>query len=161
PAMNHGGPDFRMMCRLSRRSLLKAGSARLAGLNLPALLRAAETSASGTRPQALGRARPGVFLHQDGGAAPNPTLPPKPGAPRRTPRRAPRAPTPPAGSGSPRAPAPVGRGGGKFPRDPRGDPREQKPNSARLLQPAGPGPPDRPPAIARHAGTLPRLWQHD
>src|SRR5207244_3754023 len=49
--MNQGCSDFRMTCRLSRRSLLKIGSAGIAGLNLPALLRASEASAFGRGPK--------------------------------------------------------------------------------------------------------------
>jgi hypothetical protein len=71
------------MCRLSRRSLLKAGSAGLMGLNLPALLRAAETStsAAGPRRQALGRAKHVIFLHQYGGPSHIDTFDMKPDAP--------------------------------------------------------------------------------
>src|SRR4051794_5593638 len=81
--MEYACPGFRAMCRLSRRSLLKAGSAGLMGLNLPALLRAAETStsAAGPRRQALGRAKHVTFLHQYGGPSHIDTFDMKPDAP--------------------------------------------------------------------------------
>src|SRR4051794_3958799 len=73
--MSHACPDFRATSRLSRRSLLKAGTAGFAGLNLPSLLRAAETSG---RPA---RAKHVIFLHQFGGPSHIDTFDMKPDAP--------------------------------------------------------------------------------
>src|SRR6185437_3216600 len=70
-----GCPDYRAMCRLSRRALLKIGAAGFAGLTLPNLLRAAE--GSGTRP----RAKHIIFLHQFGGPSHIDTFDMKPDAP--------------------------------------------------------------------------------
>jgi hypothetical protein len=75
--MDHGCPDFRATCRLSRRSLLKVGSAGLAGLNLPTLLRAAETSSAASKV----KARHILFLHQFGGPSHIDTFDMKPDAP--------------------------------------------------------------------------------
>src|SRR4051812_23948097 len=77
--MNQGCSDFRSTCRLSRRSLLKIGSAGMAGLNLPNLLRAAEGPASGRAPAA--RAKHIIFLHQYGGPSHIDTFDMKPDAP--------------------------------------------------------------------------------
>src|SRR5262249_26090526 len=68
-------PEFRAVLRLSRRRLLQAGSAGIAGLSLPALLRAAE--GSGLR----ARARQVIFLHQFGGPSHLDTFDMKPEAP--------------------------------------------------------------------------------
>src|SRR5437763_5597259 len=70
-----GCPDFRATCRLSRRDLLTIGTAGFAGLHLPALLRAAETSAP--KP----RAKHVLFLHQFGGPSHLDTFDLKPDAP--------------------------------------------------------------------------------
>jgi hypothetical protein len=77
--MNLGCPDYQRTCRLSRRSLIKAGSAGLLGLNLPALLRAAEQEkpGQGRKPQA----RHIIFLHQFGGPSHIDTFDMKPDAP--------------------------------------------------------------------------------
>src|SRR5690606_32897613 len=81
--MNLGCPDFQATARLSRRSLLRVGGAGIAGLTLPALLRASEegrirpaggAGIPGPAPPALlrasaeGRIRPAparnvIFLH--------------------------------------------------------------------------------------------------
>jgi hypothetical protein len=74
--MNYACPDFRQACRLSRRSLLTVGTAAFAGLNLPNLLRAAE-SAKGPAP----KARHVIFLHQFGGPSHLDTFDMKPDAP--------------------------------------------------------------------------------
>ena len=71
-----GCPDFRLTSRLSRRRLLQAGFAGIAGLGLPALLRAAE---SGGGLQA--RAKHVIFLHQFGGPSHLDTFDMKPDAP--------------------------------------------------------------------------------
>ncbi len=68
-------PDYQETWRFSRRSLLKAGSAGILGLNLPALLRAA--SAAGRS----ARARHIIFLHQFGGPSHLDTFDMKPDAP--------------------------------------------------------------------------------
>src|SRR5215469_11942778 len=68
-------PEFQAVLRLSRRRLLQAGSAGIAGLSLPALLRAAE--GSGLR----ARARQVIFLHQFGGPSHLDTFDMKPDAP--------------------------------------------------------------------------------
>ena len=72
-----GCPDFRMTSRLTRRRLIKAGFAGVAGLNLPALLRAAESGGAGSRP----RAKHVIFLHQFGGPSHLDTFDMKPDAP--------------------------------------------------------------------------------
>jgi len=70
-------PDFRNVCRLSRRSLLRAGTAGLTGLNLPTILRAAEASGSRRPP----RAKHVILLHQFGGPSHLDTFDMKPEAP--------------------------------------------------------------------------------
>ena len=60
---------------ISRRALLQAGTAGIAGLNLPSLLKAAE----GKSPRA--RARHIIFLHQFGGPSHLDTFDMKPDAP--------------------------------------------------------------------------------
>jgi len=77
--MNRGCPDFRATGRLTRRSLLRAGTAGFAGLNLPALLRASEVAGPG-RPGPA-RAKHVVFLHQFGGPSHIDTFDMKPDAP--------------------------------------------------------------------------------
>jgi hypothetical protein len=76
--MDHACPDFRATFRLSRRSLLKVGSAGIAGLNLPALLRA---DASSPAPARRPKARHVIFLHQFGGPSHVDTFDMKPDAP--------------------------------------------------------------------------------
>src|SRR5262245_23620883 len=71
----HGCPDYREH-RLSRRKLLQVGALGLAGLHLPALLRAQEP-ARGRRP----RARSIIFLNQFGGPSHHDTFDLKPDAP--------------------------------------------------------------------------------
>src|SRR4051794_11641832 len=73
--MSRGCPDFRATSRLSRRALLTAGAAGFAGLNLPALLRAAESA--GRTP----KAKHVIFLHQWGGPSHIDTFDMKPDAP--------------------------------------------------------------------------------
>ncbi len=68
--------DYRAACRLSRRALLRAGTAGIAGLNLGQWLSAAERGSS-LRP----RARNIIFLHQFGGPSHIDTFDMKPGAP--------------------------------------------------------------------------------
>src|SRR6516164_3491821 len=68
-------PEFQAVLRLSRRRLLQAGSAGIAGLSLPTLLRAA--AGSGLR----ARARQVIFLHQFGGPSHLDTFDMKPDAP--------------------------------------------------------------------------------
>jgi Protein of unknown function (DUF1501) len=75
--MNRGCPDFRATSRLTRRSLLTAGAAGFAGLNLPTLLRASEGSARA----ASAKAKHVVFLHQFGGPSHLDTFDMKPDAP--------------------------------------------------------------------------------
>ena len=75
--MSHSCPDFRMTRRLSRRGLLKAGSAGIAGLNLASYLRAAESSGRTT----AGKAKHVIFLHQFGGPSHIDTFDMKPDAP--------------------------------------------------------------------------------
>src|SRR5579875_1813703 len=76
--MIQGCPDLQRTLRLSRRSLLRAGAAGFAGLNLPTLLRAAEGS---TLPM---RAKHVIFLHQWGGPSHLDTFDMKPEAPSAT-----------------------------------------------------------------------------
>ena len=76
--MNHACPDYLATSRLSRRCLLKAGTAGFAGLGLPALLRAEAGGApKGVRP----KARSVIFLHQFGGPSHLDTFDMKPDAP--------------------------------------------------------------------------------
>jgi hypothetical protein len=77
--MNRGCLEYRATCQLSRRSLLKIGSAGVAGLNLASLLRAAEASTSGRGPRP--RAKHIIFLHQFGGPSHIDTFDMKPDAP--------------------------------------------------------------------------------
>lgn len=73
--MSQGCPEFRRSSRLSRRSLLRIGAAGFAGLNLPTLLRAAESSGL------KARAKHVIFLHQWGGPSHIDTFDMKPEAP--------------------------------------------------------------------------------
>jgi len=73
--MTPGCPDFLTACRFSRRRLLGVGSAGLAGLCLPSLLRAEQ------RPASAARAKHIIFLHQFGGPSHLDTFDMKPGAP--------------------------------------------------------------------------------
>ncbi len=73
--MMRGCPDYLLTSRLSRRALIRAGAAGIAGLNLPTLLRAAE----GSGPRA--RAKHVIFLHQFGGPSHLDTFDMKPDAP--------------------------------------------------------------------------------
>ncbi|WP_435005818.1 DUF1501 domain-containing protein [Tundrisphaera lichenicola] len=74
--MNRGCPDFRATSRLTRRSLLTAGAAGFAGLNLPMILRASE-AISTINPHA----KHVIFLHQFGGPSHLDTFDMKPDAP--------------------------------------------------------------------------------
>ena len=67
--------DFLATCRLTRRSLLRAGLAGFAELNLPALLRAAGSPRRGARAKHV------IFLHQFGGPSHIDTFDLKPDAP--------------------------------------------------------------------------------
>jgi len=73
--MTFGCPEYRMTNRLSRRSLLKVGTAGVAGLSLPTILRAAES------PSLTARAKHVIFLHQFGGPSHIDTFDMKPDAP--------------------------------------------------------------------------------
>ncbi len=75
--MSHACPDYRATLRLSRRSLLKAGSAGIAGLSLPILLRASEAAKAGP----AAKAKHVIFLHQFGGPSHIDTFDMKPDAP--------------------------------------------------------------------------------
>jgi hypothetical protein len=75
--MNRGCSDFRSTSRLTRRSLLTAGAAGFAGLNLPTLLRASSDPVRA----ASARAKHVVFLHQFGGPSHLDTFDMKPDAP--------------------------------------------------------------------------------
>ena len=75
--MNRGCPDFQATWSMSRRSLLRVGSAGLAGLTLPALLRASEDGRTRTA-----TARSVIFLHQFGGPSHIDTFDMKPDAPQ-------------------------------------------------------------------------------
>ena len=74
--MDHACADFQRTFRPSRRSLLTAGAAGFAGLNLPALLRAAPARV-GPAP----KAKHVIFLHQFGGPSHLDTFDMKPDAP--------------------------------------------------------------------------------
>ncbi len=73
--MNDGCPEYRVVNRLSRRSLLKVGTAGFAGLSLPTILRAAPT------PGRVPKAKHVIFLHQFGGPSHIDTFDMKPDAP--------------------------------------------------------------------------------
>src|SRR3954447_2655482 len=73
--MIRGCPEFQATLRLSRRRLLQVGSAGIAGLNLPTLLRASEVSRLTARAQHV------IFLHQFGGPSHLDTFNMKPDAP--------------------------------------------------------------------------------
>ena len=75
--MNRGCPDFQATRRLTRRSLLTAGAAGFAGLNLPTLLRATEGSVGAV----ASKAKHVIFLHQFGGPSHIDTFDMKPDAP--------------------------------------------------------------------------------
>ncbi len=72
--MDHACTDFRSNFPLSRRSLLKVGTAGIAGLSLPSLLRASERGAAA-------KAKHVIFLHQFGGPSHIDTFDMKPDAP--------------------------------------------------------------------------------
>jgi hypothetical protein len=71
--MPHACPEYRAVCRVSRRALLRIGAAGFVGLTLPALLRAGETGRT--------RAKHILFLHQFGGPSHVDTFDMKPSAP--------------------------------------------------------------------------------
>jgi hypothetical protein len=73
--MMSGCPEYRAVCRFSRRRLIQAGTAGLAGLSLPALLRAEERRSSKARAKHI------IFLHQFGGPSHLDTFDMKPAAP--------------------------------------------------------------------------------
>jgi hypothetical protein len=75
--MPEGCRDFQITSRISRRMLLKVGSAGIAGLSLPALLRAAGSPGAGS---ASGKAKHIIFLHQFGGPSHIDTFDMKPDA---------------------------------------------------------------------------------
>jgi hypothetical protein len=70
-----GCPDYQTTCRITRRRLLQAGSAGIAGLSLPALLRAEQGPASSPRAKHI------ILLHQFGGPSHLDTFDMKPDAP--------------------------------------------------------------------------------
>lgn len=76
--MNVACSEFRTTGNVSRRCLLKAGTAGFAGLNLPSLLRAAE---KGTLEGRTSKAKHIIFLHQFGGPSHLDTFDMKPDAP--------------------------------------------------------------------------------
>ncbi len=76
--MSLGCPDFQAACRMTRRHLLSVGAAGFAGLNLPNLLRAAESGSGSAR---KARAKNIIFLHQFGGPSHIDTFDMKPDAP--------------------------------------------------------------------------------
>jgi hypothetical protein len=78
--MDHACSDFRTTYRLSRRSLIRAGTAGVVGLNLPNLLRA-DAAATGSSPGLRARAKHVIFLHQFGGPSHLDTFDMKPDAP--------------------------------------------------------------------------------
>ncbi|WP_422926387.1 DUF1501 domain-containing protein [Singulisphaera sp. PoT] len=73
--MNLGCLDFRQQFGVSRRKLLTIGAAGFAGLNLPTLLRASESSSIKPRAKSI------IFLHQFGGPSHIDTFDMKPKAP--------------------------------------------------------------------------------
>jgi hypothetical protein len=74
--MNRACSDFLATSQVSRRAILTAGSASIAGLSLPALLRASEAS-----PSRVAKAKHIIFLHQFGGPSHIDTFDMKPDAP--------------------------------------------------------------------------------
>src|SRR5437764_15421080 len=73
---DHGCPEFRCTAP-SRRTLLRAGALGIAGLHLPALLRAQTQATPGSSP----RAQSIIFLNQFGGPSHLDTFDLKPNAP--------------------------------------------------------------------------------
>jgi hypothetical protein len=73
--MSRGCPEFMTARGFSRRHLLRAGTAGIAGLGLPALLRAEATQTPPARAKHI------IFLHQFGGPSHLDTFDMKPGAP--------------------------------------------------------------------------------
>ena len=65
--MTHGCQDFRTTRKLSRRSVLRVGTAGIAGLGLPGLLRAEAPRASESGHAPAPKAKHVIFLHQFGG----------------------------------------------------------------------------------------------
>jgi Protein of unknown function (DUF1501) len=74
--MSHACPEFEKARRWSRRAALRVGTAAVAGLNLPTLLRAASLA-----PTRSGKAKHMIFLHQFGGPSHIDTFDMKPDAP--------------------------------------------------------------------------------
>src|SRR4029077_14355855 len=68
-------PDFMTARRFSRRRMLEAGTAGIAGLSLPSLLKAEQ------KPGLQARAKHMIFLHQFGGPSHLDTFDMKPAAP--------------------------------------------------------------------------------
>ncbi len=73
--MNLGCPDFQRNFAISRRRLLTLGAAGFAGINLPAVLRASESSPLKAKAKSI------IFLHQFGGPSHIDTFDMKPSAP--------------------------------------------------------------------------------
>ncbi len=153
--MNQGCPDFRATSRLTRRSLLTAGAAGFAGLNLPNLLRASEGPTKGVR----AKAKHVIFLHQFGGPSHIDTFDMKPDAPDGI-----RGEFKPIQSSQPglidqRALAEVLEGHRPVRPDPVGPPRDEEPQLGDLLQPDRPRPAARRHPAPRHPGALPVVRQ--
>ena len=152
--MNRECHDFRETRRFSRRSLLRAGTAGIAGLNLPTWLRAGASPSATPAGQAhhlpAPVRRPVAHRH----------LRHEAGRARRDPRRVQADRHRPARPDGHRAPAAVRHGHRPVRPGPLGPSHDEEPQLGDLLQP------DRPCAAARrhppprHPGALPRLWQH-
>jgi hypothetical protein len=73
--MMPGCPDYQSACRFTRRRVIHAGTAGIAGLCLPSLLRAEQKSSAPARAKHI------IFLHQFGGPSHLDTFDMKPAAP--------------------------------------------------------------------------------
>ena len=153
--MSRECPDYRATQRISRRrALLRAGTAGIAGLDLPTWLGAAEKSGMQRR------ARHIIFLHQFGGPSHIDTFDMKPDCARRDPGRVQADRDRPAGPDGHRAPAPVRHGDRPVRPGPVGAPHDAEPQLGHLLQPDRPRPAARRHPAPRHPGAVPRLRQH-
>ena len=141
---------------VSRGACSKAGTAGIAGLNLPTLLRAAEASVVGSRP----KAKHVIFLHQFGGPSHLDTFDMKPDAPDGIRGEFKPIAVQPAGPERHRAPAAVRQGARPVRPGAVGPPQDEEPQLGDLLQPDRPRPAARRHPAPRYPGTLPGLWEH-
>ena len=156
--MDLGCPDLsRDLSRLDARSLLKVGTAGIAGLNLPGLLRAAEKR---LRRRRTPKAKHVIFLHQFGGPSHIDTFDMKPDAPDGI-----RGEFKPIASSTPglnlteHLPK-FSKVLGRFAQIRSVNHRMKNHNSATYYSLTGHAPPHRRHPAPRHPGALPRVRQH-